>query len=186
MDRSDSCRIQQGPQSCKFLQLKHLSCDKRKPAALSTTNQFPRSKYGVQLNAHWVVHRIPEPIVINEGYVFVQEFCYTFSKHKVIVPSTLQYVKKIWNWLPLSGKIDGHWHAHNRISNRSDAPLVTVDEISEGTKSGLLFVKRVYLSRKTPKIFMKVFVWCGSVTFCRWKKVLSCPLQLKVSVLTTH
>ncbi len=41
-----------------------------------------------------------------------------------IVPSTLQYVKEIWNWFPLSGKIDGHWHAHNRISNRSDAPLL--------------------------------------------------------------
>ncbi len=27
------------------------------------------------------------------------------------------------HWFPLSGKIDGHWHAHNRTSNRSDAPL---------------------------------------------------------------
>ena len=41
-----------------------------------------------------------------------------------IVPSTLQYAKNIWNWFPLSGKIDGQCHAHNRISNRSDAPLI--------------------------------------------------------------
>ena len=34
---------------------------------------------------HWAVHRIPEPIVINVGYVFVQEFCYTFSKHKISI-----------------------------------------------------------------------------------------------------
>ncbi len=34
---------------------------------------------------HWAVHRIPEPIVINVGYVFVQEFCYTFSKHEVSI-----------------------------------------------------------------------------------------------------
>ncbi len=33
---------------------------------------------------HWAAHRILEPIVINEGYVFVQEFCYTFSKYKII------------------------------------------------------------------------------------------------------
>ncbi len=41
-----------------------------------------------------------------------------------IIPSTLQYVMKIGNWLPLSGKMDSHWYALNKIGHRSDAPLI--------------------------------------------------------------
>ncbi len=51
-----------------------------------------------------------------------------------IVPSTLQYVKKIWNWFPLSGKIDDHWHAHNRISNISDVPLIIAIQFLDGVQ----------------------------------------------------
>ncbi len=48
---------------------------------------------------HWAVHRIPKPIVINVGYVFVQEFCYTFPKHKISIILCLQknsYIDLFW------------------------------------------------------------------------------------------
>ena len=49
------------------------------------------------VHVHWVVHRIPEPIVINVGYVFVQEFCYIISKHKVSKLFSLPSVAKLLN-----------------------------------------------------------------------------------------
>ena len=61
-----------------------------------------------------------------------------------IVPSTLQYVKKIWNWFPLSGKIDGLWHAHNRISNRSDAPLNWDVWIFKVAPGALVKIQRIW------------------------------------------
>ncbi len=57
-----------------------------------------------------------------------------------ILPSTLQYEKKIWNWFTLSGKIDGHCHALN-LPSRSDAPWII--KITYWNPSDFLPLQRV-------------------------------------------
>ena len=50
-------------------------------------------------------------------------YCYL---GEILIQFELNFVAKYKNrgtLITLSGKIDGHWHAHNRISHRSDAPL---------------------------------------------------------------